>query len=147
MRVILVLSAMIIGSDGHLVPMPCGKIAFLGTAEKALKSYPECGSYFNGQDPTKVALVTATMSGDASNSAAALSLGFGPALWLAMILHAAGVEIYVRGRTHQNRIGNLRELTSEAPSYTRRSRSVTEGVVPTTARGRHETPRPRRSHC
>ncbi len=99
MRIILILSSLIISDHGYLFPMPCDKVSFLmGTPEKTLKSYPECASYFSGYDTNKVVLVPATMQGNGSNATAALSLTFGAAFWLAFILHAVGVEIYVRCR-------------------------------------------------
>lgn len=99
MRIILLLSSLIISDHGYLVPMPCDKVSFLmGTAEKTLKSYPECESYFSGHDTNKVVLVPATMQGNGSNATAALSLTFGAAFWLAFALHAVGVEIYVRAK-------------------------------------------------
>ena len=99
MRIILIISALIISDHGYLMPMSCDKVFFLmGTAEKTLKSYPECDSYFSGHDTNKVVLVPATMQGNGSTATAALSLTFGGAFWLAFILHAVGVEIYVRAQ-------------------------------------------------
>ena len=112
MRIILILSSLIISGQGYLVPMPCAKVFFLmGTAEKTLKSYPECEAYFSGHDTNKAVLVPATMQGNGSNTTAALSLTFGAAFWLAFTLHAVGVEIYVRAKEKSTMI-NRADLCS-----------------------------------
>lgn len=96
MRIILILSALIISDDGYSIPMPCAKVAYLmGSKAKTLAAYPDCESYFSHPDANKVVLVPASMNGNGSNAAAALSLGFGAAFWLAFTMHAVGVEVYV----------------------------------------------------
>jgi hypothetical protein len=96
MRLILVLSALIISDDGHVVPMPCAKVAsMMGSAERTLRAYPECEAYFSREDVNKMVLVHASMDGNGSNAMAILSFSFGAAFWLAFVLHAVGVEVYV----------------------------------------------------
>ncbi|KAG7290013.1 hypothetical protein NEMBOFW57_000005 [Staphylotrichum longicolle] len=96
MRIILILSALIISDDGYSIPMPCAKVSYLmGSEAKTLAAYPDCESYFSHQDANKAVLVPASMNGNGSNAAAALSLGFGAAFWLAFTMHAIGVEVYL----------------------------------------------------
>ncbi|SPQ26324.1 5557d668-eaed-47d8-b611-5f358e83b5df [Thermothielavioides terrestris] len=96
LRIILVLSALIISTDGYFVPMPCDKVAFLvGSEQETLQAYPDCYAYFSGDDVNRIVLVPASFQGNKSNVTAALSRNFGGALWLALALHAVGVEIYV----------------------------------------------------
>ena len=58
--------------------------------------YPACASYLNGTDVGQEAVVHADFGGDVSTElGAALNMSFGMALWLALALHAVGVEIYV----------------------------------------------------
>lgn len=58
------------------------------------KQYPDCDAFYSGEDLNKLTLVKATMSG-AMSAGATLGLAFGPALWLALVLHAVGIEVYV----------------------------------------------------
>jgi hypothetical protein len=96
MRLILFLSALVISDDGYVVPMPCARVSsMMGSAERTLRRYPECEPYFSGQDVAKMALVPASMGGNGSNVTAILSFSFGAAFWLAFVLHAVGVEVYV----------------------------------------------------
>ncbi|KAK3296550.1 uncharacterized protein B0H64DRAFT_461913 [Chaetomium fimeti] len=109
MRLILVISTTIISSDGYMVPMTCDRVFTLtGSQNRTLQQHPECGTYFSGQEPNKVVLVSATMNGNGSNATAVLSLGFGAAFWLAFTLHAVGVEIYLRlTPAEANRLRNV----------------------------------------
>ncbi|AEO69780.1 uncharacterized protein THITE_43266 [Thermothielavioides terrestris NRRL 8126] len=59
-------------------------------------AYPDCYAYFSGDDVNRIVLVPASFQGNKSNVTAALSRNFGGALWLALALHAVGVEIYLR---------------------------------------------------
>jgi hypothetical protein len=111
MRIILILSALIFSDDGYVIPMPCAKVSYLmGSEAKTLATYPECQSYFSHQDANKLVLVPASMHGNGSNAAAALSLGFGAAFWLAFTMHAVGVEIYVSDNDRILDAANLSQL-------------------------------------
>jgi hypothetical protein len=92
------LSAIIISTMyGYYDARPCGQIleTFKGSQEATLHFYPECASYFSGANPGQYAVVHADMDGTAIEVAVALGLNFGAATWLALALHAIGVEIYV----------------------------------------------------
>ena len=77
--------------------MPCGKLDFILEDESTMvQRYPECEAYNNGSNPDQYATVPADMSGpDAAQVAAALNLCAGGSIWLALVLQAVGVEIYV----------------------------------------------------
>jgi len=95
LRLIMIISAQIIGSiGGYYRAMPCDQIASMfDDQEKFKASYPQCSSA-TGVAEGWVA-VPASFSGK-SQVAAALDLTFGTAGWLALALHAMGVEIYLQ---------------------------------------------------
>jgi hypothetical protein len=71
--------------------LPCDELAtFYNTTESLVNAYPQCRS------PAAWAPVEADMlQGNEENMAASLDLGFGMAFWLALTLHAIGIEVYV----------------------------------------------------
>ncbi|KAK7962593.1 uncharacterized protein PG986_003418 [Apiospora aurea] len=98
MRIILVIAANIIAPlGGYYTAMPCAKVAFsVGSDEQTLQDYPACAPYFNGTNPDQWTMVTANFNGtDVAQIAAALDMTAGMALWLAFLLHAVGVEVYL----------------------------------------------------
>lgn len=96
-RFIMIIAAMVItSSDAYYKAWPCAKIAsFHDDTDEFLRLYPACEAS-NAWAP-----VRATMNGDgAENVGAALNVTFGMALWVALSLHAFGVELYVRTLIH-----------------------------------------------
>jgi len=91
-------AGLIISGQGFLVAITCQHVSyFLRSQEDTLRKFPECSPYFTGQDVEKAVAVVASMTdGSLENVAAAVRLTFGPAMWLCFVLHAIGVEIYVR---------------------------------------------------
>lgn len=71
--------------------MSCEKLAsFYDSFEAMHEVYPSCTSADDW------AAVKADMNGGtAENSGAALYVSFGIGLWIAMVLHAVGIEVYV----------------------------------------------------
>ncbi|KAI1845730.1 hypothetical protein JX265_000091 [Neoarthrinium moseri] len=99
LRIIMILTVMIMDVTGeYYIAQPCDKINFiLKSAEKTATRYPECAAFFSGENPSQQALVQAKYSGtDAVQVTAAFNLVFGMAAWLAVALHAIGVELYLR---------------------------------------------------
>ncbi|KAK8145580.1 hypothetical protein G3M48_004261 [Beauveria asiatica] len=94
------ISASIVSNQGpYFAPMSCAKLLTFYTNTTALQAlHPACS------DLSAWSLARASMSGDAENAAAALSITFGAAIWLALAMHAIGVEFYQRvkdsGRFH-----------------------------------------------
>jgi len=101
MRPLLVFMIMILGlspwASRSSAAMPCAKIAYFygGSLNATMARYPECGSYFAGEDPDKFAVVKMDLRGDPPNVMALVTSVFGTSLWLALAIHAVGVEIYV----------------------------------------------------
>lgn len=89
----MVLAAMIISSESfgpYYLPMSCGKLANIYDNSTALlEAQPACS------DLNAWVLVAADMNGDGATVSAALSLNFGSAVWLALAIHAIGIEFYV----------------------------------------------------
>jgi hypothetical protein len=96
-RIIMILAAVIISQDNYNVVWPCAKIeSTLANRSTLLSSYPDCAAYVDGSDPDQLAIVKANIGGDGpANAGAALNTAFGMALWLAVVIHAIGVEVYV----------------------------------------------------
>jgi hypothetical protein len=93
----MIIAALIISKDDYFVAWPCAKIeTTLDEGSSLLSSYPACAAYANGTNPQEFALVKASMDGPGGgNAGAALNVTFGMALWLAVAIHAIGVEVYV----------------------------------------------------
>lgn len=77
---------------------PCEQIlyTFHGNQTATMLRYPECAAFFTGENLDQHAAVKAILGGGtAIEAAAALGITFGGSGWLALALHAIGVEIYV----------------------------------------------------
>lgn len=97
-RFILIIAAQIISDKGYYAVWPCAQIeATLHNKANWLDTYPSCTSYANGTNLDQVSAVAASFGrGGEPNAGAALDINFGMALWLALAIHAVGVEIYLQ---------------------------------------------------
>jgi hypothetical protein len=102
-RFVGAIAAVIISSDA-VAPlyhsMPCHKLnSFYEESEKMIESYPSCA------EKDAWAAVKADMGGTEEQVAAALNLALCMGVWLALAMHAFGVEVYVSWRPvkHQPR--------------------------------------------
>lgn len=94
----LAAAAIISGNSEFYTTKPCYVIddIFSGVQEYTLAFYPECASWYNGTTPDKFVAVRANAnSEDPVEIGAAYSIFFGASLWLALFIHAVGVEVYV----------------------------------------------------
>lgn len=93
------LSAIITSKLGdYYTARPCYQIAFIyhGSEKITTKLYPQCAAYFNGSNHDQhVVIRTGFQNGRPEEISAGLGIGFGMALFLALAIHAVGVEIYV----------------------------------------------------
>ncbi|KAI9091118.1 hypothetical protein DFS34DRAFT_643755 [Phlyctochytrium arcticum] len=97
-RLIMIISAMVITQNGsYTQARPCRQIldVFEGDVGKTLSRYPDCTSAFNGADPERMVLVKANFKGGAEEVGVSLAVPFGAAIWLALAIHAVGVELYL----------------------------------------------------
>ena len=100
LRLIMIIMAKIITRiGGYYTTESCAKIAYIYRSAPSqnftLSLYPDCESYFSGTDSDKHVLVAADMNGMPEQIGAALNSCFGAAAWLAIAMHAVGVELYV----------------------------------------------------
>lgn len=163
------------GMGGFYQARSCAQLFYIynHSQNDTLQADPDCASYFSGANVNKWVAVEANLGGDAAGAAAALGTNFGSAMWLALAIHAIGVEIYVRGpyffpprfSLHSSLVVSLPRsvdeeegsspqdmpptvtmtdpaVESSAPTYTRRSRTPTQCLIPTAAGGWQEGPRP-----
>lgn len=111
-RFILIIGAMIITNLDYYTVWPCAKIeATIDSDVDLVSSYPACASYANGSYPEQVSAVAAKLGGggDSANAGAALNMNFGMALWLALMLHAIGIEVYLHLTPRESQ--RLREVS------------------------------------
>lgn len=98
LRIIMVLGAMIISTrGGYYMVQPCIKIADMVDYDnkQLIDLYPTCDEYASGANRDTQVVVLANFGGNVAEVATAMNLCFGMAGWLALFLHAVGVEIYV----------------------------------------------------
>lgn len=94
----MIVAAKVISSSGEYYTVwSCAKIAYtLRDDDTLLGIYPVCAAYLNGTNAGQEVVVRADFGGGIPTElGAALNVSFGMALWLALALHAVGVEIYV----------------------------------------------------
>jgi hypothetical protein len=80
--------------------MECAKINSLfsdyGIPPQALPAlYPQCTAYVDGSNPQQQTVVHVNIQGRPEEATAALDICFGTSLWMALVIHAVGIEIYV----------------------------------------------------
>ncbi|KAI9729801.1 MAG: hypothetical protein M1818_008378 [Claussenomyces sp. TS43310] len=95
LRLIMILSALISTRLGkYYSTMSCEEMAFIyGSGSKTDKLYPQCSNLTGTFDG--MVIVPAKFSNRPEQIAVSLDLSFGMAMWLAIILHLVGVEIYL----------------------------------------------------
>ncbi|KAH7469932.1 hypothetical protein FOMA001_g14849 [Fusarium oxysporum f. sp. matthiolae] len=92
LRIIMIISALIMSkTPSFRLPMQCAKVAsFYDDTESLIAKYPAC------QDLNAWVAIQGDMSGESTeNIASALSLGFSMGIWLALAIHAIGIEVYL----------------------------------------------------
>ncbi|KAK3360662.1 hypothetical protein B0T25DRAFT_132370 [Lasiosphaeria hispida] len=99
LRLIQIVSAILLSSIGKFqAARRCDLLEYLvEDVNKTRELYPACEPYFLGQNVNQHAVVDAdfTHPSSAAEAAVALEISFGMALWIALAVHAVGVEIYL----------------------------------------------------
>ncbi|KAK6211455.1 hypothetical protein QIS74_10719 [Colletotrichum tabaci] len=83
----------------YYVARPCEQVAgTIGDTNRTIELYPDCAAYFSGANPDQHTVVHADLlnATSAAEAGAAVSMPFGMALWLALAIHAIGIELYLR---------------------------------------------------
>ncbi|TDZ62089.1 hypothetical protein CTRI78_v003845 [Colletotrichum trifolii] len=100
LRLIQIISAIAITSMGtYYAARPCDQIDFMiEDVNRTLELYPACAAFFSGENPAQQALVHADFANPTSVAEVSVAIGmpFGMAFWLALAIHAIGVETYLR---------------------------------------------------
>ena len=95
-RLIMIMSAVILSKIGsYHVLMTCGEILYMRSAEDVLSKYPACLGADTMISDTQLVPVLVKFGSNIEEIGASLRLPFGMSLWIAMFLHAVGVEIYL----------------------------------------------------
>jgi hypothetical protein len=63
--------------------------------QMAKRKYPDCAIFFNGTNMNQYAVVHAINNGGPEEVAALLDILFDMTVWLAIVLQAVGIEVYV----------------------------------------------------
>jgi Predicted membrane protein (DUF2306) len=96
LRLIMVISAIIITSiGGYYQVSSCDKVLFIHEGDTAAvnRLYPQCA---DRSTPNPKIVVEADMTGGLDEGVgASLGLSFGFSIWMALLLHLVGVEIYL----------------------------------------------------
>ncbi|GJN69977.1 hypothetical protein PLIIFM63780_010363 [Purpureocillium lilacinum] len=100
MRIIGIIMAKIIGRPGgeYYVARPCYLVdnMFHGNQSRVEDLYPACAAFYSGADPNVHVPIHADMtSGRPDQIASSFNNSFGPAGFLALIIHAIGAEVYL----------------------------------------------------
>ncbi|KAI9796788.1 MAG: hypothetical protein M1835_003144 [Candelina submexicana] len=97
LRIIMIISALIISQQGeNYISMSCDEISFMYKNQQASYKalYPQCNTP-NMTREGQTSVLANFNDGSAVGVKAALSISFGSAGWIALWLHAIGVEIYL----------------------------------------------------
>ncbi|KAI1190322.1 hypothetical protein F5B17DRAFT_387612 [Nemania serpens] len=82
---------------GYYLTQPCDKINFTIGAKDTMALYPQCATFFSGENLDQHAVVKANyFGGKLMEIATALNISFGPAAWMALAIHAFAAELYLR---------------------------------------------------
>ncbi|CAE6477741.1 unnamed protein product [Rhizoctonia solani] len=98
-RVTALLSAQVITAvNGYYSLWKCAEVGYvLKTVDALVRAYPECGTPLARQEPRWVHVgVHSSWNEGKLGRASAIRASFGMALWVAMILHFVGIELYLR---------------------------------------------------
>lgn len=95
LRLIMIISALIISRiDTFDTVKSCNELAFVysNDSQNFSNLYPQCGNSIANQ---LVVVHASFKDGQSEQIGASLDMSFGMAMWLAIFLHLAGVEIYL----------------------------------------------------
>jgi len=93
----MIISAQIVSAAGDFWTVQnCAKLLdVIGDAQQLVESYPSCASLIDANNLQAVTAVKANFGGSVEQLMSAMNITFGMAGWLALGLHAIGVEVYV----------------------------------------------------
>ncbi|KAI3397003.1 hypothetical protein diail_11330 [Diaporthe ilicicola] len=97
MRVIQNITCRAVSGQGYTATRPCAQIDSDGVLPRSVieQSWPECAAYFTGEHLEQQALVRADYYGLPIEINVAISIVSGASAFVALLLHAIGVEAYL----------------------------------------------------
>ncbi|KAI9824885.1 MAG: hypothetical protein M1832_001490 [Thelocarpon impressellum] len=127
LRLIMFLSALIVSPmRAYYSVMSCANIIFILGEQSTYSAYPICIP--SNVDPTNVQVpVVADFGGNKAEIGASLAVPFGMALWLALAMHAIGVEVYLRLTPREH--DRLRQISYEKQLEAGMKNPGSEGLV------------------
>jgi hypothetical protein len=120
LRLIMILSALITSAMGdYYGTMSCSEISFIygvtspssPAAPRVTSLYPACAGANLDSTSTLVVVAASMNNGRPEEIGTSLGVNFGMAMWLALLLHAVGVEIYLALTPRETE--RLREVSYE----------------------------------
>ncbi|CAJ2501359.1 Uu.00g042120.m01.CDS01 [Anthostomella pinea] len=97
-RIIFIIAVSVPKATTLYYALPCDKLNWLlGDQSRTLSLYPECQSFFSGENPSQHASVrqSFTNAHSVAEVTAAMNASFGMAIWLAWLIHIFGAELYL----------------------------------------------------
>ena len=93
----MIISAQIVSAAGDFWSVQnCAKLLdVIGDAQQLVENYPSCASFIDSGNLQAATAVKADFGGSVEQLMSAMNITFGMAGWLALGLHAIGVEVYV----------------------------------------------------
>lgn len=97
MRIVQNIACRAASGQGYAAMRPCAQIDSDGVLPQSVieRAWPECTAYFTGAHPDQQALVRADYYGLPIEINVAISIVSGASAFVALLLHAMGVEVYV----------------------------------------------------
>ncbi|KAI1433354.1 hypothetical protein GGR50DRAFT_508803 [Xylaria sp. CBS 124048] len=80
---------------GVYVALPCAKISHSIGEEAMMTLYPQCAPFFAGGHSDHHIAIEADLRGNVVQSIAALNATFGTAVWVPLLVHMIGAELYL----------------------------------------------------
>lgn len=117
----MIIAAQVISAAGDFwLVQNCAKLLdVIGDPQQLVDQYPSCASLVETGNQQAVAAVNAQFGGTVVELMSALNISFGMAGWLALGLHALGVEVYVSAlfeRCRQQHLLTIYSCTSLLPN-------------------------------
>jgi hypothetical protein len=73
-----IITPYVITGAGYVFPNSCDQLNYVFQSKnKTLTNFPDCATYYSGEDPNKVLLVTAAMRRSGAAAQSALDISFG----------------------------------------------------------------------
>lgn len=110
MRTVQSVACRAISGQGYTAMRLCAQIDSDGILPQSVieRAWPECAAYFTGARPDQQVLVRADYYGFPIEVNVALSIASGASAFVALFLHAVGVEVYVSMHKQPNTSPELR---------------------------------------